>query len=163
MGKENTRKPKRRHRFFLSPYEQYAFTRCPRCEGKTNIRKFPLVIHIEADPTQLFVLNKTCRYCTRCDLIIAKKSELEALMAAPFEQRRPEIVGNEYFVFGVLERNDWRQSNKGGLSESETIERVLVFKQVLKFEVLPGGWYPDPDRQRQNPAAEPGDLVEHRT
>jgi hypothetical protein len=163
MGRKNTRELKTKHRFFLSPYEQYAFTRCPRCEGKTNIRKFPLAIHIEADPIQLFVLNKTCRYCTRCDLIIAKKSELEALMAAAFEPRRPEIVGNKYLVFGVLEREDWRLSDKGRLPDREVIERVLVFKQVLNFEVIPGGWYPDPDRQRQNQATGPGDSIEHRT
>ncbi len=147
MGEQKTRKPRRRYRFFLSPYEQYAFTRCPRCEGKTNIRKFPLAIHIEADPIQLFVLNKTCRYCTRCELIITKKSDVESLMAAAFEQRRPEIVGNEYFIFGVLERKDWQQSNKGKLSQVDVVERVIPFKEVLNFEIIPGGWYRDPNRQ----------------
>ena len=39
------------HRFFLNPYEDMAFTKCPKCEAKTKVRKFPLVIHIE--PTQL--------------------------------------------------------------------------------------------------------------
>jgi len=147
MGGRSTQKPKRRYRFFLSPYAQYAFTRCPRCEGKTNIRKFPLAIHIEADPIQLFILNKTCRYCTRCELIITKKSDVESLMAAAFEQRRPEIVGNEYFIFAVLERKDWQQSNKGKLSQGDAVERVIFFKEVLNFKVIPGGWYPDPNRQ----------------
>ena len=63
---ENTR-----HYFFLNPYEDAAFTRCPKCETKTLIRKFPLVVHIE--PQQLFILNKKCRFCPRCDLIIARK------------------------------------------------------------------------------------------
>ncbi len=147
MGRKSTRKLKRRYRFFLSPYEQYAFTRCPRCEGKTNVRRFPLAIHIEADPIQLFILNKTCRYCTRCELIIAKKSDVESLLAAAFERRRPEIVGNEYFIFGVLEQKDWQQSNKGKLSQGDAVERAIFFKEVLNFEVIPAGWYPDPSRQ----------------
>ncbi len=54
---ENEKKEnkKKRHRFFLSPYMDNAFTRCPKCEGKTKLRKFPLVIHIE--PRQIFLLN----------------------------------------------------------------------------------------------------------
>jgi len=65
---------RRRHYFFLNPYEDAVFTKCPRCHNETKIRKFPLVIHI--DPQQLLLLNKKCRYCDKCDLIIAKKSEL---------------------------------------------------------------------------------------
>jgi hypothetical protein len=146
MGQRRRNSQKRKYRFFLSPYEQYAFTRCPRCQGKTNIRKFPLAIHIEAEPVQLLILNKTCRYCTRCELIIAKKSEIEALMAATFEPRRPEIVGHDYLVFGVLERKDWQESKAGRLAQDQVFDRVLVFRQVLNFKVRPAGWYPDPKR-----------------
>jgi len=146
MTKRGVAKPKRRYRFFLNPYKDAAFTRCPRCENKTNLRKFPLVIHIE--PRQLFALNKTCRYCTRCELIIARKSEVEALMTAAFETARPEVVGNKYFVFGVLERKDWQQAKQGTLLESETVERVVVFKDVLSFELVGGGWHFDPHARR---------------
>src|SRR6266511_2521380 len=98
---------RRRHLFFLNPYVDAAFTKCPKCEGKTKQRKLPLVIHIE--PDQLFVLNKTCRYCPYCDLIIARQREIESLMAALFETRRPEVVGNKYLVVGTLDRADWKQ------------------------------------------------------
>jgi len=128
----------RQHYFFLNPYEDAAFTRCPKCETKTLVRKFPLVIHIE--PRQLFILNKQCRYCARCDLIIARKSKVEALMTASFEQRKPEIVGNEYFVMGTLEKKDWRARDKIG-SDVETVERMHVFKDVLNFEPISWGWY----------------------
>jgi hypothetical protein len=141
MAKRDVHKPKRRYYFYLNPYRDAAFTRCPRCGNKTNLRKFPLVIHIE--PDQLFALNKTCRYCTRCELIIVKKSELESLMTAGFEQRRPEIVGNPYFVFGTLERKDWLETKKTGLSEAEAARRVVVFKDVWSFKLV-GGWVPDP-------------------
>src|SRR5215218_7671086 len=68
-----------RYRFFLNPYTDARFTTCPQCGEKTRVRKLPLVIHI--DPMQLVALNKTCRYCPRCDLLIAHQDELEAWLA----------------------------------------------------------------------------------
>ncbi|MCK4294533.1 MAG: hypothetical protein KAY65_15140 [Planctomycetes bacterium] len=141
MTKCDTITQKRRHYFFLNPYQNAAFTKCPKCDSKTKIRKFPLVIHI--DPQQLFLFNKQCRYCTRCDLIIAGKSELESLMATVFEKLNPQIIGNDYLVMGVAERSDWQESKKGKLSEGETIERMIVFKDVWNFEFIPAGWYRD--------------------
>ncbi|MHC1623201.1 MAG: hypothetical protein ACXQTR_01255 [Candidatus Methanospirareceae archaeon] len=93
-----------RHYFFLNPYDDMAFTRCPKCDGKTKIRKHCLLIHI--DPKFLLSLNKICRYCPNCDLIIVKQAELEGLLAAICEQYAPDIVGNEYFVFGTMDRKD---------------------------------------------------------
>jgi hypothetical protein len=130
---------RRKHYFFLNPYKDAAFTKCPKCNDNTKIRKFPLVIHI--DPQQLLLLNKKCRYCVKCDLIIAKKSELESLMVTCFEQPMPEIIGNNYLVMGVAERRDWLESKKGKISQSETMERILVFKDVLNFELVRAGWY----------------------
>ena len=83
-----------RYRFFLNPYADARFTTCPQCSGKTRVRKLPLVIHI--DPLQLIALNKTCRYCPRCDLLIAHQDEIEAFLA------------------GVLEVNDRIVSRKPG-------------------------------------------------
>ena len=132
-------KPQRtRHYFFLNPYEDCAFTKCPKCNEKTMVRKFPLVIHIE--PRQMFVLNKNCKYCVECDLIIAKKSDIELLMAMKFEKINPSIVGNKYLVFGTLDRSDWKKYSKSLTDPSEAIKQVYVFKDVLKFE-MGGGWY----------------------
>ncbi len=134
-------KPERtRYRFFLSPYPDMAFTRCPKCETKTGQRRLPLVIHIE--PRQLFILNKTCRYCERCDLLIARKADVEAMMAETFATRAPDIVGNEYLVIGTLDRADWREGAQSMLRPAEVIDRVYVFEDVWDFEVDPGGWYP---------------------
>ena len=47
--------------FFLNPYPDQRFTRCPKCEGKTKLRKLPLLIHLQ--PINLMALNKSCRYC----------------------------------------------------------------------------------------------------
>lgn len=130
---------KTKYYFFLNPYEDCAFTKCPKCDHKTKLRKFPLVIHIE--PQQLFFLNKKCKYCTTCDLIIAKKSEVESLMSCKCEEVKPSIVGNEYFVFGTLSRSDWQQHSKTPTDSGIAIDQVYVFKDVLNFEMVRGGWY----------------------
>lgn len=126
------------HYFFLSPYEDCAFTKCPKCDGKTKLRKFPLVIHIE--PHQLLVLNKKCKYCTTCDLIIAKKSEVESLMACRLEDAAPSIIGNKYLVFGTLTKIDWQEHRKATTDSGKAMEQVYVFKDVWNFELVRGGW-----------------------
>ena len=94
-----------RYRFFPNPYTDARFTTCPQCGEKTRVRKLPLVIHI--DPMQLVALNKTCRYCPRCDLLIAHQDELEAWLAAFFGHHEPELVGNSYLVVGTEDRAAW--------------------------------------------------------
>src|SRR5215813_4141782 len=89
-----------RYRFFLNPYQDVRFTKCPQCGGKTLQRKLPLVIHV--DPMQPVSVNKTCRYCPRCDLLIAHQNEMEQFLAAFFSVQNPEVVGNEYLVIGTL-------------------------------------------------------------
>lgn len=128
---------KSRYYFFLNPYKDDAFTKCPKCLTKTLIRKFPLVIHIE--PRHVLILNKKCRYCPRCELTIARKSDVEDMMVASFEHRNPAIIGNDYLVMGTLEKSDWRARDKidGGV---EAIERMHVFKDHLDFEPLSPKW-----------------------
>lgn len=58
-----------RYHFFLNPYPDARFTTCPKCRRRTKQRKVPLVIHV--DPRNLVSINKTCRYCPACDLLIA--------------------------------------------------------------------------------------------
>ena len=132
---------KKRYYFFLNPYEDYAFTRCPKCDTKTKVRKFPLVVHI--DPHQMLLLNKECKYCPSCDLIIIKKKQFEQLLATNLSQINPELVGNNYLVMGVVERKDWKESIKRQMKPTEILERMYTFKDVWNFEVIPAGWYPD--------------------
>jgi hypothetical protein len=138
--KSNMKNMKKRYCFFLNPYEDAAFTRCPKCENKTNVRKFPLVIHI--DPHQMLLLNKQCKYCLRCDLIIAKQSKLEHLLTTRFSQVHPETIGNNYLVMGTVDKKDWREGNREQTGGSDIIDRMYVFKDVLKFEIISAGWYP---------------------
>ena len=139
--KTSAKPNKTKHYFFLNPYEDCAFTKCPKCANKTKVRKFPLTIHIE--PQQLFFLNKNCKYCTSCDLIIVKKFKIETLMTCQFEKVNPSVVGNKYLIFGTLDRNDWIKYSKNPTDPSKVVDQVYVFKDVLDFEVVGGGWYKD--------------------
>ena len=80
-----------RHNFFLNPYSDARFSRCPQCEAKTGQKKVPLVIHV--DPHYPLILNYTCRYCAKCDLLIAHQNEIEGYLAQMFSQRAPEVIG----------------------------------------------------------------------
>jgi hypothetical protein len=146
MAKKTQRKAtlkgkKIRHYFFLNPYEDCAFTKCPQCNAKTKVRNFPLVINIE--PQKIFILNKTCKYCVDCDLIITKQAEVEQLLAAAFLKINPEIIGNDYVVMGTLDEEDWINRGKDNGNPSSVLKKMYVFKDHLNFEVIPAGWYSD--------------------
>lgn len=130
---------KMRYHFFLNSHKESAFTRCPNCEAKTLIRKFPLVIDIE--PQQIFVLNKKCQYCKSCDLIIAHKHQVETLMAASFENKKPEIIGNDYQVIGTLKKSVWRDRNSIK-NDIEVVENILIFNEIWYFKPTGNRWCP---------------------
>lgn len=131
---------KKKFKFFLNPYDDLAFTRCPKCNRKTAIRKIALLIHIE--PQDLFILNKQCKFCAACELIIAKKCEIESMMAHKFETVKPEIVGNDYWVMGVIDKGDWNLVKNKQINAKDLLDSAYIFKDVLNFEIVPGGWLP---------------------
>ena len=136
-----------RYSFLLNPYSDERLTKCPKCRKLTYLRKFALMIHIEE--WGLMALGKTCRYCPRCELIMAHQDELEAELANVSIQIAPEACGNEYTVFGTMERKAWRHQLSGkGLPLEETLEHVTVFTKVLTLEVEPGGRYPAKKKSR---------------
>ena|SRR5579872_1265065 len=128
-----------RYTFFLNPYPDIRFTSCPQCGAKTRQRKLPLVIHV--DPLDPIALNKTCRYCPACDLLIAHKDEIESILAQFFTQHKPEIVGNEYLVIGTYDRAVWRRRMKETITVGEMREHLHDFRKVVEFEVR-RGWLP---------------------
>lgn len=126
-----------RYRFFLNPYQDARFSKCPQCENKTGQRKLPLFIHI--DPKQPLLSNKTCRYCHHCDLLIAHQDELEDVITRVFTALKPEIVGNKYLVVGTLDRADWKRIDQNKLPIQDTIEALHDFKDVVTFKPM-WGW-----------------------
>jgi hypothetical protein len=128
------------YRFFLNPYEDMRFTRCPQCDSKMHQRKLPLLIHI--DPTYLLSLNKTCRYCPHCDLLIAHQNDVEYFLASFFMEQKPEVVGNKYLVVGTLDKTTWKHATQQQLTIQETLDALHDFKDVVTFK-LTGGWVRD--------------------
>lgn len=122
--------------FFLNPYSDVRFSYCPKCKGKTKLRKVPLVIQVSA--LQPVALNKICRYCPSCDLLIAHRNEVEEHLASLVGDRTSSLNDNSYEIMGIIERSDWQQSNSEPMTPDRLLECLHVFKQVLKFE--PSSW-----------------------
>ncbi len=133
LGKQSPR-----YRFFLNPYTHARFTTCPQCGARMRLRKLPLVIHI--DPQQLVALNKACRYCPGCDLLIAHQDEIERLLAGFLHDARPEIVGNRYLVVGTGDRPAWRRGMRTPLRIAEAPDHVHDFVDVVRFEPARPSW-----------------------
>jgi hypothetical protein len=128
--------------FFLSPYARMAFTRCPKCQAKTKQRKLPIVIHIE--PETICVLNKTCRFCQGCQLVIARQSEIEPILRKVVNDDPGVIERGEYVVIGTLDREDWQAGHSKPWSAPEAVDRAWVFEDCWNF-VVRGGWGPAED------------------
>ena len=142
-------KDRERFKFFLNPYQDARWTRCPRCENKTKLRKVPLLILVE--PHHFIALNKTCRYCPTCDLLIAHRDELEGELTVIFESRAPEAIGNPYEVLGTLDRSDWQRGAKPmgtPLTTGELAGTAYEFRQVLSFKLAPRWVYEPPTGER---------------
>ncbi|MEO8354842.1 MAG: hypothetical protein ABI621_02915 [Chloroflexota bacterium] len=137
-----------RYKFFLNPYSDIRFSRCPQCEGKTSQKKVPLMIHV--DPHYPINLNYTCRYCPRCDVLIAHKDEIEGHLHGLFSERAPEVIDNDYMVMGTTERSYWKEGFTKPHLPPETLANLHGFKEYLNFKRI-GGWLPD-EKEEELPA-----------
>jgi hypothetical protein len=129
---------KPRYAFVLNPHVDSRFTKCPRCETKTNLRKLALVIHVEG--FGLVLVGKTCRLCLRCDTLVAHKTELDDLLRAVVSVR-----DLEYVVLGTIDRQVYRRGLSGSASLDDVKEHMADFRSYWKVDVTPAGWYPKDD------------------
>ncbi|MAT98520.1 MAG: hypothetical protein CL608_15355 [Anaerolineaceae bacterium] len=130
-----------KHTFFLNPYVDARFTRCPSCDKPNKARKFPFLINVS--PMQPLVLNMTGRYCPKCDLLILHQDRVEALIAFTLQKSAPSLIGNEYLVVGTVERKAWRESQKQKGNLKMIVDNLHGFKEVVVFEPEHYGWVPD--------------------
>ena len=130
-----------RYSYMLNPHSDVRLSKCPKCEKLTYLRKFALLIHIEA--WGLMALGKTCRYCSRCELIMVHQAELEAELAQSFRRIAPEVIGKAYMVLGTIEKKAWQEGLSGRVQPpAEMLKHVAEFKKEYTLEYDPGGWYP---------------------
>ena len=136
--------PPRRYKFILNPHPGTRLTKCPMCERKTLVRKFPIVVAVTGGP--LFSIHKTCRYCPVCDLLIVHQDELEAQLAIALPEHWPQSAGNPYTVLGTMDRADWKRMRGGVSDQREFTNAVSIFKQVYDLEFRPAHWAPASER-----------------
>ncbi len=77
-----------------------------------------------------------------------KKQGLEQILCAACEQDFPEIIGNEPFVFGTIDRKDWKRGQQEKLDSKQMIECTYPFKDVWIFDVEPGDWVLEPETKK---------------
>ena len=136
LGKQETR-----YRCFLNPYSDVRFTSCPQCGQRMRQRKLPLVIHVA--PDVLFALNKTCKYCPTCDLLLAHQDEIEWLLAqAAADRGRQPPTADEYLIVGTMDRPDWKAGMENALPPRQLLDHVYDFREVVTV-TLDYGWRPD--------------------
>lgn len=129
-----------KYRFILNPYKDARFSTCPNCSGKILVRKVPLFIH--GQPTYPTTINKHCRYCPKCDILIVHQDELEHMLTLTFQKHNPEIIGNEYLVLGTHEPSSWRKREKEPIGFGNVQEHVHDFKEYLNVKYIPAHWGP---------------------
>jgi hypothetical protein len=134
-----------RHRFILNTDRRKRYASCPECQSATEERKVPLVVHVE--PRNLVTVNKVCRFCPRCDLLIAHHAEVETQLALLFEKQNPNVIGNAYLIVGTLDHDVWEHGRANPMRVKELPAHLHDFRDVL-----------DPkrgDRSNQRPQQKP--------
>ena len=104
----------------------------------------PLFIHVQ--PTYPTTINKKCRYCPKCEILIVHQDELEQMLILTYQQHKPEIIGNEYLVLGTLEPASWRKREKEPIEFGNVQEHVHDFKEYLTVKYIPAHWEPAEDK-----------------
>jgi hypothetical protein len=82
-----------------------------------------------------------CKFCPVCELIIKKKSEIEIYLRELVKSWGMKFKPGNYFVFGTMEMQDWKQNQQTPIEPSKALEKIASFKDVLDFKIRPAGWY----------------------
>jgi hypothetical protein len=132
-----------RYSFLLNPHTELRLSKCPKCQQATHLRKFALFIHV--DGWGAIALGKTCRYCSRCEMIMVHRDELEEQLTHSLTHIAPEVVGNEYLVLGTIEKRVWQKGLRRDREKQPTalLQHVADFKDVYELKYEPGGWHPN--------------------
>jgi hypothetical protein len=125
-----------RYSFVLNPHVRERFTKCPRCDASTRIRKLALVVHLEhPGGPRLVLLNKTCRLCVICDTLIVDRVELESVIIAA--GLSVTVKPPDYVVLGTIDRRTWRRGLGGKAALPDVREHMADFKKYLTVDVVP--------------------------
>ncbi len=144
-----------KYNFSLNPYPEFRFSSCPDCGTKTGQRKLPLIVHV--DPMNLILLNYTNRYCKACNMLIGHKHEIEHHLTEVFIKIKPDVIGNNYLVFGTVEKKVWRENFNQTKTSKEILEHAHNFISYQDIRMTMAGWFPKnqkPPVMKPPPSAE---------
>ena len=99
----------------------------------------------------MVILNKACRFCPSCDLLIAHQDEIEGHLALLFAEIAPQVIGNDYLVVGTVERKDWRRGLAEPLNNEELIQSLHDFKDYVRFTPAPRWEFTGPAKRSRRP------------
>lgn len=130
-----------KYSLLINAAPEMRLTRCPHCNKLTYPRKFALLIGVE--DIAAFVQGKTCKYCSKCRMILVQQDELEFELAISGERHFPEILGHEYLVVGVVEIKAFKEGMAGsGATLMDTMKYVSDIRKYYDLSYTPGGWFP---------------------
>ena len=139
--KKKIGKLKARYSFALNKYNDIRFSKCPRCNHNTYNRKFIFFIHL--DDWGPLLLGKTCKYCSKCELIVAHKNELEEQLILFCTRYCEENIGKEYLVMGTIDKKKGKEGFSGKkLDFDDVLNHMSDFIDYIKIKYDYGGWIP---------------------
>ncbi len=121
-----------RYGFALNSDSSLRCSKCLYCGGQTFKRKFALLIYI--DEFGSLSQGLTCRYCTKCELIVAHQQELETQLVIVFSRVDPTVIGNNYLVLGTVEMKYWKKGLTETSTTAETMAHTAEFKNHYQIE-----------------------------
>jgi Zn-finger nucleic acid-binding protein len=137
-----------RYSLMLNPHTEVRLSKCPKCRKATHLRKFALFIHI--DEWGPMVLGKTCRFCSRCAMVMVQRTELELELARGLSQIAPQVTAKHYLVLGTMEKKIWHEGLDGEAKPLVAmLKHVADFKHRFELQYEPGGWYPSPKEPKR--------------
>jgi len=143
------------YNFSLNPYPEFRFSTCPVCRSNTGQRKCPLIIHV--DPKCLILLNYTNRYCKNCDMLIGHKHEIEHHLTEMFLKIKPDVIGDNYLVFGTVEKKVWCENIYHTKTSPEILKHTHDFISYQDLRMTIAGWFP---RDQEPPVMKPPPSTE---
>lgn len=89
------------------------------------------------NPGHTTIVEKMCRFCYVCNLLIVHQDQLEEQLVTQFLTINPEAIGNDYQVVGTLERAEWNQEKQDSWSFEQVRAYLHDFFEVVAFQRVP--------------------------
>lgn len=115
----------RRYTCILNPFSDYRASKCPNCQSSNFERKFALFIHVEG--TGPIILGKTCKYCSRCEMIFVNQPEVAAELGLATGRAVEEL---DWLVLGTVDKGYWKARLGKAPTATDVPAPLVPFKDI---------------------------------